>query len=153
MLVICASLVFSDEKLSSKSNKSNAGAGSSRKVGGNTYNNISKTHFYFNVILHCRLRDLTSAMSFIQNLCVWDRCEQWQIKLKNNWYDNLTVSLCHALLQIMTPAEVLSAQFFAKMGSSKLTNGRAFHQGGVSILPFTLICYWKTNYWVWTDFS
>lgn len=114
---------------------------------------IGKTHFYFNLILHCTLRDLISAMSFIQNLCVWDRCEQWPIKLKKSWYDNLTVSLCHALLQIMTPAEVLSAQFFAKMGSSKLTNGRAFHQGGVSILPFTLICYWKTKYWVWTDFS
>ena len=36
LLVICANLDFSDEKLSSKSNKSSAGPGSSRKVGGNT---------------------------------------------------------------------------------------------------------------------
>ena len=50
LLVICANLDFSDEKLSSKSNKSRAGPGSSRKVGGNTCSKQtqhSSSKYYF----------------------------------------------------------------------------------------------------------
>ena len=53
LLVICANLDFSDEKLSSKSNKSSAGPGSSRKVGGNTCSKQtqhSSSKYYFDKI-------------------------------------------------------------------------------------------------------
>ena len=53
LLVICANLDFSDEKLSSKLNKSSAGPGSSRKVGGNTCNKQtqhSSSKYYFDKI-------------------------------------------------------------------------------------------------------
>ena len=57
--------------------------------------------------------------------------------------------MCHALLQIMTLAEVLSSSSFAKMGSSKLSNGQTLHQQGVSLLLFPLIFY--LIYWVRTE--
>lgn len=44
LLVICATRTLSDEKCSSRSNKSKAGGGRSRKAGGNICEIVTVTH-------------------------------------------------------------------------------------------------------------
>ena len=52
LFVICASLPFSDENCSSKSNRSRAGGGNSLNCGGNTYENEEQNKCFSVTCVH-----------------------------------------------------------------------------------------------------